>query len=114
MKKATYILVASGEQVTAWGKQIQGEELKKWLAKIYASDYKWPRALASASTRSTSRCRSESFFATQVSHDFPVAVSSPVKAIVATSEYGIVMVPLLVAGKSSIVGWSPVAVRLNK
>lgn len=68
------------------------------------NDYRWPRALASASTRSTSRRRSESFLATHASQDFPVAVSSPVKAIAATSEKGIVMVPLLVAGKSSMVG----------
>jgi len=45
--------------------------------------YRIPRFLASAAIRSTSARRSESFLAIQVSQDFPVAVSSPVKAIAA-------------------------------
>ena len=45
--------------------------------------YTIPLAFASAATRSTSARRSESFLAIQVSQDFPVAVSSPVKAIAA-------------------------------
>lgn len=45
--------------------------------------YRIPRAFASAATRSTSARRSDSFLVIQVSQDFPVAVSSPVKAIVA-------------------------------
>ena len=51
--------------------------------------YKIPRAFASASTRAISARRSESFLAIQLSQDFPVAVSSPVKAIVTIWSYRI-------------------------
>src|SRR5713226_1258856 len=44
-------------------------------------DYKWPRAWASAAMRAASALRSDSFFLTQTSQDFPDAVSSPVKTI---------------------------------
>ena len=48
-------------------------------------DYKWPRAWASAAMSAASALRSDSFFLTQTSHDFPDAVSSPVKAIATMS-----------------------------
>src|SRR5207249_5537154 len=48
-------------------------------------DYKWPRAWASAAMRTASALRSDSFFFTQTSQDFPDAVSSPVKAIATMS-----------------------------
>lgn len=43
--------------------------------------YRCPRVRASASTRAASIRRSDSFLETQASQDFPLAVSSPVKAM---------------------------------
>src|SRR3989442_11434076 len=63
-------------------------------------DYKWPRAWASAAMRVASALRSDSFFLTQTSQDFPDAVSSPVKAIDTMSAEGIFSSPGCPFGRS--------------
>src|SRR5207247_5318332 len=57
----------------------------RWRPLGDGADYKWPRAWASTAMRAASALRSDSFFFTQASQDFPDAVSSPVKAIAAMS-----------------------------
>src|SRR6476469_4136940 len=54
---------------------------------IAMAPHKWPRARASADARSASACRCACFFVTHASHDFPDAVSFPVKLIVLMSTY---------------------------
>src|SRR5881397_655673 len=77
------------------------------------ADYKWPRAWASLAMRAASALRSDSFFLTQASQDFPEAVSSPVKAIATMSAYGIFISPGCPLGKSCRNGGEANALRLK-
>ena len=86
------MLQLRADETAAWrGINPRRPVFKKSLRRIWgAGTYKWPFGPgASAATRSTSRCRYGVFsLRPRFPKDFPVAGSSPVNAIVATSEKG--------------------------